>query len=167
MGVLKRIDTKLEKINCLEMEIAVSQFLNYRQNLIVPNVSWSFFQHELDLCVLSPAGYCTEIEIKVDKYDLIKDKEKSHGHRDSKIKYLYFAIPDYLIPEIGHIPKRAGIIKVYRTTKTNSGFACMIIRGPEENTTKYKFSEKERVELMRLLCMRVWKLKEKLNKKDK
>lgn len=166
MGVskLKKTSHKFEKISCLQMEIALSGFLNYRTNLIVPNIHRSFFQHELDLCVLSPAGYCTEIEIKVDKYDLIKDKEKPHGHRDPKIKFLYFAIPDYLMSEIEHIPERAGIIKVFRSTWSSTGLWAEKVRQPQKNTANYKFSEKERLELMRLQCMRVWGLKEKLSK---
>ena len=160
---IKNRKTSFEKISCLEMEIVVSDFLDYRKNLIVPNVHWSFFQHELDLCMLSPAGYCTEIEIKVDKYDLIKDKEKPHGHRDHKIKYLYFAIPDYLMSEIEHISERAGIIRVFRSTWSSTGLWAEKIREPQKNPANYKFSEKERVELMRLLCMRVWGLKKKLS----
>jgi len=149
------------KITTLEMEIVLSGFLNYNRNLIIPNVSWSFFNHELDLCVLSPAGYCTEIEIKVDKYDLIKDKEKPHGHRHYRIKYLYFAIPDYLVEHIEHIPERAGIIVVKRH-KTFKWLFCKKLRNPIPNNSNYKFSESERVELMRLLCLRIWRLKKKL-----
>ena len=167
MSLIRKEKIKIKKITTLEMEGTLAKFLNYRSNLIVPNVFWSFFRHELDLCVLSKSGYCTEVEIKISKADLIKDKEKKHGHIDSKIKYLYFAIPRYLMSEIEHIPERAGIIEVFQSNYDDSGWWARIVRGPEQNPSKYKFSEADRVELMRLLCMRIWKLKRDLSKLKK
>jgi len=152
----------VDKITALEMEISLSSFLDYRRNLIIPNVSWSFFNHELDLCMLSKAGYCTEIEIKIDKYDLIKDKEKRHSHNHYRIKYLYFAIPDYLIDQIHHIPEQAGIFIVRRHKNFPKWLSCKKLRKAKSNPSNYKFNETERVELMRLLCLRIWRLKKKL-----
>lgn len=151
------------------MEIELSKFLNYRTNLIVPNVSWGMFSHECDLVRLTPAGYCSEIEIKISLSDLKKDKEKRHQHMDggaygygaNKIKYLYFAIPEYLEKHIEHIPERSGILIVFedrggviRTKET---------RAPQKQSD-YKFSEKERIKLLSLMAMRIWRLKQKLAK---
>ena len=102
----------LTKITTAEMECCVASFLNYRSNLIVPNVSWGMALHECDLLVITKAGYAWEVEIKVTKADLKKDSEKWHGHRSSRIKHLFFAIPTYLQDAIEYIPERAGIITV-------------------------------------------------------
>ena len=114
------------------MEVALSAFFNYRINLIVPNVYWGMNMHECDLLMVSKAGYCTEIEIKVSRADLKNDAKKRHGHFSNRIKYLYFAIPTYLEHCIEFVPKRAGIITV---APENHGLwtRCKIIRMPVPN----------------------------------
>ncbi len=157
----------------LDMEVAVAYYFSPRLNLIVPNVSWGMFGHEVDLCVLSPAGYATEVEIKVDRADLIKDKEKRHGHRSTLIKYLYFAIPEHLEKDIEHIPERAGIIvvkwnapwddRIYSGRLIKGWWSCKKIREAKVNT-KCKWTDKQRLDLLRLGAMRIWGLKTKLQK---
>jgi hypothetical protein len=165
----------LKKITTLEMEVELANYLNHRVNIVVPNVSWGMFSHECDLVRLTPAGYCSEIEIKVSLSDLKKDKEKRHNHMDggvygygtNKIKYLYFAIPEYLEPHIGHIPERAGILvaREYSDYYDNDLSKIRIeeIRAPQKQCN-YKFSEKERIKLLSLMAMRIWGLKRKLAK---
>lgn len=158
----------------LDMEVAVSNYFSPRQNLIVPNVSWGMFRHEVDLCVLSPAGYAREIEIKVSRSDLIKDKEKRHGHDEPMIKYLYFAIPEHLEKDIEHIPERAGVLIVkwnkpfkaygYTNTRMEAGWwSCKKVREPKIQYNR-KWLEHEYNSLLRLGAMRIWGLKEKLQK---
>ena len=138
-----------------EMEIALASYFGIRTNLIVPNISWGLGVHECDLFVLTDSGYAWEIEIKVSRSDLIKDKEKYHKHEHRKIKRLYFGIPENLTPHIHHIPGIAGIIVV------NIHGNCRKIR---EAKTKgnYKFSDSERYKIARLGTMRIWSLKQKL-----
>lgn len=162
------------KPKTLDMEVAVANYFSPRRNLIVPNVNWGMFAYETDLCVLSPAGYATEIEIKVSRSDLIKDKEKRHGHNDPMIKYLYFAIPEHLEKDIKHIPERAGILvvrwnepfKAYGYTSTRmeaSRWSCKKVRDPKIQYNR-KWTDHERGSLLRLGAMRIWRLKEKLQK---
>ena len=163
----------LKRPTTLEMEVAVAYYFNPRQNLIVPNVSWGMFAHEVDLCVLTPANYATEVEIKISKADLIKDKEKRHQHKCDKIKYLYFAIPEHLEEEIEHIPERAGILMVkwnkpwgrsYGHNHLATGWwSCKRIREPQVHT-RYKWTNQQRLDLLRLGAMRIWGLKTKLSK---
>jgi len=153
------------KLTALDVEVAVGNYLNWCTNLIIPNISWSFFKHECDLIRLSRLGYCTEIEIKVTKPDLIKDKEKKQGHFHKKIKYLYFAIPDYLENCIEHVPERAGIIIVSSTKKVMlrrmKTYRCKIKRNPVKNGD-YQFTKKEMNKCLELMAMRIWRLKLKL-----
>jgi len=107
--------------------------------------------------IVTPANYVYEVEIKVNKYDLINDKKKKHQHVDGRIKYLYFAIPDYLEPFKEHIPVRAGIIIV------NPEGRCSITRPPVLNT-QYKLSADEKYQVARLGALRIWGLKTKLLK---
>lgn len=144
------------KLKAIDIEIAVAEYLNVRTNLIVPNVSWGLFLHECDILVITPAGYAWEVEIKVTKADLIKDKEKRHDHRNKKIKDLYFALPYYLEPYIEHVPARAGIIFV------DENLRCKTFRRPRPNKAAYRFSEAERYKVARLGSMRIWSLKKKI-----
>ena len=147
---------KKKRLKTIDIEIAVAIYFNIRVNLIVPNISWGLFLHECDLLILTPAGFAWEIEIKITKADLIKDKEKKHKHYNSKIKSLYFAIPDYLKHCIEYIPKRAGIILV------NERLHCETFRKPETNKNARKFSLNERYHMARLGSMRIWRLKKKI-----
>jgi len=101
-------------VKTIEMEIAVANHFNARQNLIVPNVSWGFCIHECDLLIVTKAGYLYEVEIKVSRGDLKNDMKKQHNHYDSRIKNLYFAIPKKLEKDIEFIPKEAGIMLVHK-----------------------------------------------------
>ena len=140
-----------------EIEFAIAtQYFNTRQNLIVPNVSWGLGLHECDLLVLTTAGYAYEVEIKVSKADLVKDKLKKHGHSSNSIKKLYFAIPAKLAKHIEHIPRHAGVIVV-----TTTGL-CRLIAEAEMNKHAPKFSDAERLQLARLGALRIWGMKEKL-----
>jgi hypothetical protein len=169
MAIIKpKPKPKQFKLKTIDMEVSVANFLNWRTNIIVPNISWSFFNHECDLLRLSKAGFASEIEIKISKSDLIKDKEKRRQHYHDKIKYLYFAIPDYLQDHIEHIPKRAGIIIVSSIKKIrigqNESYKCKQIRDPI-CYCQYKFTESERLRLLELMAMRIWRLKLKLAKR--
>lgn len=151
---------KPRKLKTVDIEIAVAEYMNPRQKLIVPNISWGMMLHECDLLVITGSGYAREIEIKVSKADLIKDKEKRHGHYSHKIKNLFFAIPDYLEKHKEHIPKRAGIITVSQNLYDGS-LRCNTIR-EAENTSDYKFSYEEKYNVARLGAMRIWGLKKKV-----
>ena len=145
-----------KKLKASDIEIAVAEYLNVRTNLIVPNISWGMFLHECDLLVLTPAGFAWEVEIKISRADLIKDKEKRHGHHNNKIKSLYFAIPDYLEYCIEHIPERAGVISV------NDKLRCKTLRRPISVKCPYRFTMQERYKVARLGSMRIWGLKRKI-----
>lgn len=153
------------KINTVDIEIAVASYFDYRKNLIVPNVSWGLGLHECDLLVLSKAGYLTEIEIKVSKYDLIADRKKRHEHKTHKVKYLYFAVPHYLIEEgLKYIPENAGLIAVAKSRVRPGQYVVWVKKEARANSYSYCVGEKERLKMARLGTMRIWGLKEKLNK---
>lgn len=145
------------------MEITLSSWFDYRQNLIVPNVHWGMNMHECDLLIISKAGYVTECEIKVSRYDLVKDREKKHGHDDPNIKYLYFALPDYLVSCIDLVPERAGILLV-RADKGPDDYGPRVkrLRAPTARKHARKMTDSYRYKVARLGALRIWRLKRKL-----
>ncbi len=155
------------------MEISIAKYFGIRQNTIVPNLFWGMFDYELDLCVLSKSGYATEVEIKAARTDLIKDKEKRHGHHNEMIKYLYFAIPYHLLKDIEHIPERAGILIIEHQEawetygySRKAFFSCTRFREPKMNYNR-QWTDTERGSLLRLAAMRTWTLKRQLQKARK
>jgi len=146
------------KLTSADIEYEVARWFGWRQHLIVPNVSWCLGLHECDLLICSKAGYCTEVEIKISKSDLIKDKEKGHGHKSKKIKYLYFAIPEELNrPDvIEHIPSHSGILVVI---DGKYSLSTKELRPPVKNGECRALTDKERYEMARLGALRMWDLK--------
>lgn len=156
MATIRKDKVSNEKpLTTRDIEKKVAEYFGVRQNIIVPRVSWGFGIHECDLLIMTKSGYATEVEIKISKADLIKDKEKEHGHNDNRIKNFYFAIPETLREYIEHIPERAGIIVVNHEKKIS--FACETVRWPQTNKNPYKFTTEEMLHLAHLGCMRIWK----------
>ncbi len=148
-----------------EMEVALACWLDYRQNLIVPNVFWAMNFHECDLLVVSKAGYLTEIEIKITRADLRADAKKWHGHNSNRIKRLFFALPDYLEHCVHMVPERAGIIFVRPNAADVDPIwtpRCREIRPAQRNKVAHKISDTERYKIARLGALRIWNLKRKL-----
>ena len=165
----------------IDIEIAIIQHFNPRQNIVVPNVSWGLSNkeykalHECDVLILSKTGYATEIEIKVSKADLLKDGDKRHGHTHNLIRRLYFAVPEEL-KEIAleSIPTTAGLLVVenyekviyipWGGSKTIPAVRVRHIREPQTNTSAVKWTDEQRHQLTRLGTMRILGLKEKIQR---
>jgi hypothetical protein len=135
-----------------------------RSHLVFPNVFWGLgFHHELDLLSITmPAHFGTEIEIKVSKYDIKRDLEKRHRHKDSRIRQLYFAGPIELRDAFfEYVPQEAGIITVFRNKDTedfNWRYQCVIRRKPKINADYRAFTRQEIDRLLRIGNMRYWSL---------
>jgi hypothetical protein len=140
-----------------EIEWAVANWFGTRTHVIVPNVTWGLhFNYELDLAILSSSDYLYEVEIKISKSDLIKDKEKDKWrYHDlvNRIRKLWFAVPEKLKDLIDYIPSKSGFLIVSNIGKVTE------IRKPVIDNNAKKLSEKEKFMLARLGVMRIWKLK--------
>ncbi len=149
------------KITTKEIEIALARHLNWRQNIIVPNISWGFAIHECDILVVTPRGYCTEIEIKVSITDLKKDLEKKHKHIDKRIKEFYFAMPDYMVEKsLEYVPERAGILSCCRWSEKTIFVKTYRKALPDNHTIPLTLAEQFKI--AKLGCMRIWNLKNKI-----
>ena len=148
-------------MTCSEIELAVAWYYGIRSHLIVPNVSWGLGLHECDLLVVTKSGYAHEVEIKVSRADIIRDRKKDHAHRSEKIKMLWFAIPKDLFGSIDEIPAHAGVYVIDADERLLRR-RCNVIRKPEINREARKLTDNEILHLGRLSAMRVWGLKKKL-----
>lgn len=139
-----------------EIEIAIAQWFGYREHVIVPNVSWGFLTYEADLLVLSSSGYAWEVEIKISRGDLVRDKHKRHSHESRKVRQLWFAIPEKLANCIEHVPERAGVLIVSTDGKVRE------LRKPTANEFAIKLTDAQQFQIARLGAMRVWDLKKRI-----
>jgi hypothetical protein len=155
-------------VTARDIEVAVSTHFDYRRNLIVPNIHWGLNLHECDLLILSSAGYATEVEIKISRADLLRDKEKSHGHISDMIKAFWFAVPEALTEyAVDHIPEEAGLLSVFEPKRPGNSeatlhlrpYRCRVVCAPTLRAGSRKFTDAERYQLARLGLMRYWTLR--------
>ena len=149
-----------------EIEIYLSNYFNYRQNIIVPNISYGLGVHECDLFIIRKSGYAVEVEIKISVQDIKADLKKSHKHKSNKIRELYFAIPKELEHAIEYIPEHAGIITIEKHI-TGKPATIHMLRGAKLNTDARKLTEKEIHKATHLGCMRIWALKQTVSRISK
>lgn len=168
---------KKPALKTIDIEIVLMRHFDIRANIIVPNVSWGIWSkdagtlHECDLIVLSGKSYATEIEIKISRTDLLKDKGKWHNHQSNHIRRLYFAVPEKLKElALKKIPERAGLIIIKQVYDVNWGPVLKwrniveIVRKCKTNTSAVSWTDEKKMQLARLGTMRILGLKEKIIK---
>lgn len=163
---------KTETIKALDMELSLANWLNPRDKLVVPNVSWGFDSgmHECDVFVITKANHAWEIEIKVSKSDLKRDQGKDHGHAHPSIKRLYFAVPHHMQDCLDLIPKHAGFLvvgpsKAFRGRYHRLAYAVKEVRPAQDNPLSRSLTIEQRLKVARLGTLRIWSLKSKLLKR--
>ena len=145
-------------MNARDIELRIVKYFNPRVNVIVPNVYWGLgLNYEMDMAVITKARYLYEIEIKITAADIKADLKKRNQHSSKLAKLLYFAVPEEL-QDNPHIPARAGIISIGKYTG--------VTKCPETNKLARKLNDREYMEIMRLGCMRIWTLKERLKDRE-
>lgn len=144
------------------LQVVMMKHFRPRQNTIVPNVYWGMeLNHEADLLMVTPAGICTEIEIKIDATDLKNDARKPHNHRDADIHYFYFCVPEYLQElALQIIPEDAGLFVCSQNKwYPENRFAIVVkaVRKPQRRN-KGKWSPEKIAKLERLGRLRAYDL---------
>ena len=144
----------------MEIEIAIADFFGYRQNVIIPNVSWGMgLSYEADMIIISASRFCTEIELKVSKSDLKADakkwKWKLHNTGKGIIRRRFFGIPRTLLDAVEFIPIECGVISF---TEAGSVFT---VRAASLRPAR-PLTEKEYLHALHLASMRTWTLKKHL-----
>lgn len=186
MGVIRRNSSengveeninKLASVTCLDIELAIMREFNFRQNLIVPNITsmMCILPFETDMLVLTSSLYAYGFEIKVSKSDLKADFKKPqhcklhqlHNGKTGleryygKFKYFYYAVPEQLKEfALEVIPDFCGL---WVLTKYQYLGECKFYKAKEpQKLFDRKWSEKERYEIARLGTMRIYSLKQAL-----
>ncbi len=155
-------------MNLLTLECAIARYFDYRQNVIIPNVSWGMgLKYEADMIIISMARYCTEIELKISRADLKRDSNKKKWCLTSPewsslnyniIRRQFFGLPESFCDIIKHIPSQCGVLLVSESGKVHLERTAKLNRARP-------LAEKEYLHALHLVSMRLWTLKEVLLKK--
>lgn len=168
------------KILTKEMEYALYEKYGLKSNLFTLRITYlpNIINHECDVLMVSKSNYLTEIEIKVSLADLKKDLGKWHKHSNDKIKYQYFAIPEYLEKYAYLIPENFGVLLVKKQEinykyENNVYYYKTHYRVREFKKApvnpifcKFKLSDNDLLNLYRLHSYRYWSLFKKNLKKE-
>lgn len=169
-------------IKCIDIEIEILREFDFRQNLIVPNITnqMGLLPFETDMLVLTKSGCAYGFEIKTSKSDLRADfKKRQHIKINEmrnvktglerfygKFKHFSYAVPEFLKEDaLKLIPEFCGLY-VYDKLDypQRSRFYCE--RQPKK-LFDYKWNEKERYQVARLGAMRIFNLKLSINSLNK
>jgi len=152
----------------VEMEVALMRDLNFRANIIVPNISWGLNLHECDLLVVRRSGLAVEVEIKTSIADFKKDFTKKHRHSDHRISQMYWAFPEEVFKTNwsfieSMIDPSAGvlIVKKYVNQLDHIQYHVETVRNADM-INRYKWTEGEKMKLLRLGTIRNFGLKKKI-----
>lgn len=160
----------MQKIRCVDIELAIMRRFEYVRNIIVPNVN-SLLMFEADMLILTPSGYATGFEIKVSLSDLKADfKKKQHINMNDifyqsmtrkewffkKFKYFNYAVPESLQnAALELIPDFCGLWVM----SEDKGFS--MVKEPKV-LFDYKWSDREMLKLAWHGTMRLYKLKSRI-----
>lgn len=160
---------KITKRQVSEIETVIARLWDCRQNVIVPNVSFGLFPtHEADLLVMSKSGYLTEFEIKRSWSDFLNDFKKESTHDEGKVSVKYFVLPIAIKEKsIEYLDSGVDPEKTWGVITYDENLILNTVRVPSninKRNPDFKLTLEEQYRLARLGAMRVWNLKEKLNK---
>lgn len=153
-------------VTTVDMENALvsrnSSPFSFTQHLVV-NRTKDLVGHEADMLVLSDSGYVTEIEIKISKSDFRADFKKRHHHESGYVKYLYYAVPEFIGEwAVQNLPEGAGLVIVSPMPRVMKPYIYKIA---EARKNVRKITDKMRVDFMRLMAMRYWSRQIAIRKK--
>lgn len=145
------------------MEVALIKYLNPRQNIVVPNVSWGVgIPYECDLVKLTLSNYATEVEIKTSKADYNRDRKKRHFHDSRLFKYFYYAVPidiaDYVEQ---NLPSGTGLLVGQYYSDSSDIYIVERVKAKTRNNY-IKWTDEKRLHLLHLGTMRIGVLKQDL-----
>gem|GEM_PF-1098118 len=162
------------ELNIYEVELWLAEEFKFRKNLIIPNVSFGFWNkyhdgHECDILVVRPSGYVAEIEIKRSLSDLKAEEKKMHRHKSNAIREFWFAIPEEAMPDgldfiDNNFPEAGVLVYSKRPHATLHRVTGAKIKKPKINKAAIRLTDDDRGKLMRLGCLRLWSMRKTLSR---
>jgi hypothetical protein len=132
--------------------------------IVLPNISWSYLRWEADTIGITKAGYLYEYEIKTTYSDFLNDfkKRKHHalkrGERVGSPNYFIFVAPMNAVPLC--LPDYAGLIEI---SQNGSRLFVEEIKRPKM-IHRNKLTPKDKIAMLRVIMFRYWKMSSQLTK---
>jgi len=154
-----------------QLEVALSGYLDFRRNLIVPNVTYikSVLEFEVDLLCVTNAGYASGYELKVSRSDLRADFKKSrhkaggHWNPYRSLKHFYYVVrrEDEDIA-LDLVPEKFGVITFH--TYDSHGVNLIGFNHVRKASllSNYKWTTEQMLALGKLAAMRIPSLKARI-----
>lgn len=147
-----------------ELEYAIYKEYFNSSILTITNLR-TVVKNECDVAVINKSRYLIGFELKISKADLLADFKKKHNHFCTKVRKMYFVIPEDMKKYKELIPEEYGIIVVQKGTWDDSFmkenpvrktmYRCNKIREAKTNKCE-KITDDEYINLCRLASMRYW-----------
>lgn len=132
--------------------------------IVLPNISWSYLRWEADTIGVTKAGYLYEYEIKISYSDFLNDfkKRKHHslkrGESVGSPNYFIYVAPINSIPFC--IPEYAGLFEI---SQHRSHLFIEEIKKPKLIHNR-KLTSKDKIAMLRVVMFRYWKMSQQLTK---
>lgn len=148
--------------------IALARWFNWFNNRVM--TEWDIGGGRADLIVISRAGYVTEVEIKVSRYDWEQDRTKRkwltepdlaqrvvYGSRDD-ISRFFYAVPETIVGFVPEwIPEGVGVLMIRR--RKSGGDSVVQVRPAARRKGAKKLNEQEWERIQTNCYMRYWRIK--------
>lgn len=128
----------------------LARHFNWAAQIVIPNVYFGWY--EMDVAVVTKAGYLVEVEIKMTTGDWNADRKKEKWLSQDRdyVSRFFYAVPTRLINKIPHwVPPQAGLIEL-----CDDGW-CRIHR-EAARTKAGKLGDKKIQKLLRSTYFRFW-----------
>lgn len=137
---------------------ALARHFNYFAQNVVPNVYIG--GGEMDVAVVTRAGYLVEVEVKLSLSDWNADQAKAKWSPE-RAKYrevvsrFYYAVPTELLAKVpAWVPPTCGLIELQWSEIRKSAYA--IERRPAQRVGKLKLTDADLLVLLRSTYHRFW-----------
>lgn len=166
------LKTKLTVKEIENLIVRNPKYFNIRNDVAIPNVSWSLLDYEADLLIVNKTGYVTEFEIKRSFEDLKHDFKKDIFHSSELIYKFYYVLPKSIEEKATklfeeHLDDEKYISVFGQSTKSIKRLPAVIWYDDEgkltENTNPphmfgkhRKLYLEEKITLFRLISIRYW-----------
>jgi len=155
---------KKNKLTSADIEMALTSYqgspFKPRRYVVVPNVSWGWnLRYEADVIAVSPSGWCTEVEIKVSRSDLLVDAKKRKWEPrglDARIRRFFYAVPEALRAAVEAWPRRPAVAGLIVVGDDGVG---RVVKAATTIKTARPATDEEILCLHRLASIRYWDLR--------
>lgn len=156
----------------IELEVALANFLDFRQSDIIFNITVisQLLDFETDVLQITKSGYLNAFELKVSKADLKKDLKKNYIKGKvkgfdyfRKLKTFSYVVPEELKEDaLNQIPDFAGLYKAIEIQSTPKRISIRCIKPPKVLGKREPITDSQKLAFLRLGNMRVITLKKRL-----